>query len=406
MPIVFRTTPTGIQQGPYSQLIVTPITNLTATSTVAGQIVLTWSGGAGYNVQYSYAVSTGTIQSTSGTNPTTITLTSTSQITTNVTLTETVLGGSTSAVSNSVTTINPNGTAHFAGYDSSIVNGSYTIFSYTTSKTTSNAITFTTNSVPIYVFVVAGGGSGGGYSGGGGGAGGLLQRAITSTVSDNVSITVGAQSVNAATSNLSGSTGNDSIFTFTNQPSFSITAKGGGGGGTYNGGYPSGTNGGSGGGCTTSTGLPGTGIAGQGNNGGTCVNQQYASGGGGAGAVGGNATASTAGNGGTGVQINTTTLPPFAGTTYATYWWAGGGGGAAYPSGSGQGGAGGGASAGSSGTLNGTAENSALCINAPVNENGGTNTGGGGGGDQQPNNWGGKGGSGIVLVGIPTSYVV
>ena len=104
MPIVLRTTPTGIQQGPQSQLIVSPITNLTAASSVAGQIVLTWSGGAGYNVQYSYALSNGTIQSTSGINPTTITLTSTSQITTTVTLISTVLGGSTSTVSNSVTT--------------------------------------------------------------------------------------------------------------------------------------------------------------------------------------------------------------------------------------------------------------------------------------------------------------
>ena len=104
MPLTFRTTPTGYQQASYNQLIVTTITNLTATSTVAGQIVLTWSGGAGYNVQYSYAVSTGTIQSTSGTNPTSITLSSTNTVTTTVTLTETVLGGSTSAVSNSVTT--------------------------------------------------------------------------------------------------------------------------------------------------------------------------------------------------------------------------------------------------------------------------------------------------------------
>ena len=107
MPVVFRTTTTGIQQGPYSQLTVTPITNLTATSTIAGQIVLTWSGGSGYNVQYSYALSTGTIQSTSGINPTTITLTSTNQVTTTVTLTETVLGGSTNAVSNSITTSSP-----------------------------------------------------------------------------------------------------------------------------------------------------------------------------------------------------------------------------------------------------------------------------------------------------------
>jgi len=404
MPIVFRTTPTGIQQGPYSQLIVSPITNLSATSSVAGQIVLTWSGGAGYNVKYSYALSSGTIQSTSGINPTTITLTSTNSVTTTVTLTETVLGGSASAVSNSVTTVSPNGTAHFVGYDSTSTNGSYTIFAYTTPKTTSNAITFTTNSVPIYAFVLAGGGSGGGYNGGGGGAGGLLQNALTSTVSDTVSITVAAQTVNTASTNNAGTTGNNSTFIFTNQTSLNITANGGGGGGTYNGGFPNGVNGGSGGGASNS-GTPGSGIAGQGYGGGTNSNNR-SGGGGGAGGVGGNSDGTVAGNGGTGVQINTTTLPAFAGTTYATYYWAGGGGGAAYPNGLGQGGAGGGASAGVGGVLSGTAQNSASSINAPSNENAGANTGGGGGGDQNPASFGGKGGSGIVLVGILTSYVV
>lgn len=136
MPIVFRTTPTGVLQGPYSQLIVSPITNFTAASTVAGQIVLTWSGGAGYNVQYSYALSSGTIQSTSGINPTTITLTSTNSITTTVTLTETVLGGSTSAVSNSVTTLvnnwliltgaNTTGTTNNVAYTTNGIN--YTLY--------------------------------------------------------------------------------------------------------------------------------------------------------------------------------------------------------------------------------------------------------------------------------------
>ena len=81
------------------------ITGLTAASTVAGQITLSWSGGLGNNVVYSYALSNGTIQSTSGINPTTITLTSTNSITSIVTLTATVLGGSTSAISNSVTTV-------------------------------------------------------------------------------------------------------------------------------------------------------------------------------------------------------------------------------------------------------------------------------------------------------------
>ena len=97
-------------QGPYkcasqSNMYPSAITGLTAASTVAGQITLSWSGGLGNNVVYSYALSNGTIQSTSGINPTTITLTSTNSITSIVTLTATVLGGSTSAISNSVTTV-------------------------------------------------------------------------------------------------------------------------------------------------------------------------------------------------------------------------------------------------------------------------------------------------------------
>lgn len=108
MPYVFTSssTPNNLKAitAAQSNLFTTPITNLTATSTVAGQIVVTWSGGLGNNVKYSYALSSGTIQSTSGQNPTTITLTSTTSISTTVTLTASVLGGSTSTTSGSVTT--------------------------------------------------------------------------------------------------------------------------------------------------------------------------------------------------------------------------------------------------------------------------------------------------------------
>ena len=107
MPFTFRTTSAGCTQGSYSQLIISPMTNLIATSTVEGQITLTWTNAVGYNVKYSYALSLGTIQSISGQNPTTITLTSTNSITTAVTLTASVLGGSVSATSNSVTTLKP-----------------------------------------------------------------------------------------------------------------------------------------------------------------------------------------------------------------------------------------------------------------------------------------------------------
>ena len=104
MPLTFRPTPTGYQQASYNQLIPTSITNLVAVSNVPGQITLTWSGGDGYNIKYSYAISTGTISSTSGTNPTTLQLSTQNIVTTTVTLTGTVLGGSTSAISNSITT--------------------------------------------------------------------------------------------------------------------------------------------------------------------------------------------------------------------------------------------------------------------------------------------------------------
>ena len=113
MVFLFKNTNGPITWGAVSNIIPTPITGLTATSTVAGQIVLTWSGGIGQNVKYTYALSTGTVQSIgtlSGNGvgipySVTLTLTTTNSVTTTVTLTATVIGGSTSVVSNSVTTL-------------------------------------------------------------------------------------------------------------------------------------------------------------------------------------------------------------------------------------------------------------------------------------------------------------
>ena len=106
MVFLFKNTNGPITWGAVSNIIPTPISGLVALSTVAGQITLIWSGGIGQNVKYSYALSSGTIQSVSGTaSPVTLTLTSTNQVTTTVTVTATVLGGSTSAISNSVTTV-------------------------------------------------------------------------------------------------------------------------------------------------------------------------------------------------------------------------------------------------------------------------------------------------------------
>jgi len=106
MPLTFRPTQTGYQLASYNQLIPTPITNFVAVSNAAGQITLTWSGGVGQNAQYSYALSTGTMVFTVGSNPTTLQLSSTNSITTTVTLTVTLLGGTTTATA-TVTTKSP-----------------------------------------------------------------------------------------------------------------------------------------------------------------------------------------------------------------------------------------------------------------------------------------------------------
>ena len=117
MPYVFtsKSNPNNLQAitGAYSNLFVTAITGLTATSPGAGQITLSWSGGLGNNVKYSYVLSTGTnpiatIGALSGNGigtpySVTLTLTTTNSVTATVTLSATVLGGSASAVSNSVT---------------------------------------------------------------------------------------------------------------------------------------------------------------------------------------------------------------------------------------------------------------------------------------------------------------
>ena len=64
MPYVFtsKSSPNNVQaiNAAYSNLYITAITGLTATSTVAGQITLSWSGGLGNNVKYSYSLSDNT----------------------------------------------------------------------------------------------------------------------------------------------------------------------------------------------------------------------------------------------------------------------------------------------------------------------------------------------------------
>ena len=260
--------------------------------------------------------------------------------------------------------------------------------------------------VDVLVVAGAGGGAGGGSGGGGGGAGGLIFRpGFPVTPGGTVSVTVGcggAGSTVANQDNNPGSSGQDSVFG-------TITAKGGGGGGSINqAGLPGGSGGGNGrdkpgaGGSATQPTQPGdSGTYGFGNSGGSGVGVSYTSGsgGGGAGAAGQNAApndnpvfASPEGTRGTGGIGRAYTIAD--GTT--SVYYAGGGGGSVLltpsPGNVPKGGNGGG---GNGGAGNG---NPGLVLGQP----GTANRGGGGGGTRGTPDAqgfaGGQGGKGIVIV--------
>jgi len=237
-------------------------------------------------------------------------------------------------------------------------------------------------------YLIAGGGAG--AADGGGGAGGLVTGTTTFSGGNIYTITVGAGGAGSTSTTGSGVSGSNSSITGL------TTALGGGG--VPNAG--NGLSGGSGGGgdadnLTTHTG--GSGTSGQGNAGGGSgfTTTPYSSGGGGgAGAVGGSSSsASVSGNGGNG---STTTLITTSQATSASVgqvsggsvYFSGGGGGGIYVSGAytpGTGGLGGGG--------NGSA--STTGTSAPAN------TGGGGGGGIT--RLAGNGGSGCVLISVPSA---
>jgi hypothetical protein len=250
------------------------------------------------------------------------------------------------------------------------------------------------------VLTIAGGGGGGWNIGGGGGAGGLVYSASQSIAGAQV-ITIGAGGA-AGIFNVSEATiGGNSIFG-------SITATGGGKGGSSSGtqSVREGGNGGSGGGASGYGVASGTNVltnggsaspSGQGFAGGGAYGNNQApfgfgnaGGGGGAGVVGGtgsNGGVWQGGNGGNGVSTYsswgaaTSTGENISGTR----WYAGGGGGASLSTGTRPiGGDGGGGDGGRDGNETPTA--------------GTVNTGGGGGGSRGNNGNGTNGGSGIVIV--------
>jgi hypothetical protein len=225
-------------------------------------------------------------------------------------------------------------------------------------------IKFQTFSQGVYTsnyLVIAGGGGGsssaGNVIGGGGGAGGAIASTTTFTPGVTYYFVVGGGGGSATAGT------NSSITSI-------VTALGGGRGGNTGG------SGGSGGGNS------GTGTSGQGNNAGSGNGALGGGGGGGAGSAGANGT--TGGGAGGAGAANTLT------GSSITYAGGGGGGSSVFAGGSGGGAGGSGGGGAGSGTVAGS--------------NGTTNTGSGGGGA----GWngtdysGGNGGSGVIIISVPT----
>lgn len=247
----------------------------------------------------------------------------------------------------------------------------------------------------IEVLVVAGGGGGGiGHGGGGGGAGGVIYNSSFSvTPGISYTVTVGAGGSSGASLPTAGS---NSVFG-------SLTAIGGGYGGSenapQNGGSGGCGGGGSGYGVSTAT-TGGAGTAGQGYPGGGKPAAHYGSGagGGGAGGRGGDcqwgagtaADIGTAGGGGPGVNYSISGTPT---------WYGGGGGGGYWGADLTKFGAGGIGGGGNGGSGSGAGSNVAATA-------GTASTGGGGGGSRGEGSitrTGAAGGSGVVIIKYETA---
>ena len=262
-----------------------------------------------------------------------------------------------------------------------------------------------------YLVIAGGGAGGGGHRSGGGGAGGYRNSYASETSGRNsstetpwsvntgtvVTVTVGAGG--AVSNAANGGKGGDSSISASGQTT--ITSNGGGGGGEYQADADAGTYGsGAGGGQDSSANHVGSdGTAGQGFDGGDTVggaSQQQGGCGGGASenGAGGGTTSSASGGAGLSSSI-----------TGSAVVRAGGGGGGFYGSGgttSGGAGGGGMGGAGSGGPNPGQgADPNGYYY--PVS--GTDNTGGGGGGTSGANNptTKGRGGSGVVILRVPTS---
>ena len=254
-----------------------------------------------------------------------------------------------------------------------------------------------------YLLIAGGGGGGVAYSGGGGaggyrtsysGAGLEKSGGNTSTEASllfnsnkQIAITVGSGGAGTTVAqNISGQSGGNTEISEASITT--ITAVGGGGGGSYNAGIPG--NGGSGGGGGGEESSFGTGISGQGTNGGIGSTNTIYRGGGGGGAATAGSPGGSSGSGGTGGSGLYSTI---SGSSVPR---AGGGGGGIYnvsglPAGAGGIGGGG---------AGGVAAGDGIAGNANTGSGGGGAGGIGSGANGSGD--GGNGGSGVVILRMPT----
>ncbi|CAM8292521.1 Autotransporter-associated beta strand repeat [Candidatus Methylopumilus universalis] len=307
-----------------------------------------------------------------------------------------------------------NGTSYTVGVGSSPVSVLYT--------SSSSTYSWQAQSTSAEVLLVAGGGGGGMDMGGGGGGGGVIAQTVTTTAQAFYEIKVGAGGSGAPAGgtngqngghnfNINASSGNNSTL---QHAGGTLTAVGGGYGGTSYWSSPlggQGGTGGSGGGAAGynagTSGKNGSGTAGQGYAGASGYGHHVSGGGGGAGAPGNTGGSNGASSGGAGIENC------ILGTCY---YWGGGGGGAGYSYTGGNGGIGGGGggavgtTTGGAGYNNGSAGGGGCtgCWAQTPGGNAGANTGGGGGGGSHYNttNQGGNGGSGIVVLKYNGSLII
>ena len=333
--------------------------------------------GQPFNPPYNIALSNSSIADGNAVNATVGTLSASG----NGTITYSLVSGDTSSFNISGTTLRCSETTSYGTKSSySVTVRATNQAGYLVAQDKQCDISVTKPALLIEYLIVAGGGGGGDsyglIGGGGGGAGGYVTNyggtKLSLSTATNYTVTIGAGGSSAYSTR--GVSGNNSVFS-------DLTAYGGGGGG--GGADTAGLSGGCGGGSKMAAGV-GTGS--QGGNGGTGDNTNVCGGGGGGGAsaAGGNATSTLAGGGGNGTSCSIT------GSSVA--YAGGGGGGNGWTTG-----ASGGSGGGGAGALYSPAANA---VAGTANRGGG----GGGGCNNGGTPIGAYGGSGVIILKIPSAY--